>query len=514
RCVKLKRPCGGERPQCRRCALALSATPVKCRYSGTKRRPTERFPGAGEGAASAAAAAANAALAASRVSLSASGAVGLTGVQQRFLQSFLASFGETIPFGCATSALIASLFDSSAAAASVRRLGAGSAGLSSSSKSPRADGGRSGRGGGGDVGGDGCDSGGSRACSNSGGSKGDGAGAAAASTREALQRGILFGVLAVGALLSGDCLDASEHLDLMLRSNCHMQRALQLLDSCESDSGGGGSAGRSAGGSDGGVGASSNRVMGIPEVRVTSQVAAAAEEVPVDALLCVLQLLEGIYFLLSGKADLFVECLQHAVNSFRLAWASFAPEAATTTPPPPAAAAAAAAAEKADATAEADAATAAVPINSESLIRCRLAIALLFFQRIAANNRSIVRLPQPVLSAEAMAAAAADAGSAAADVKLFGWSSASAAGPSPAAAAARGRWGKASPNPGLGGGSAAAVPCEKLAHVEAFRGGRLLWGAESASAIADAPLAVMSIAMHLYNRHVEAAASLTALQVG
>ncbi|CAM9879686.1 unnamed protein product, partial [Phaeothamnion confervicola] len=163
----------------------------------------------------------------------------LTGVQQRFLEFFLACLGDIIHFACAASSFIPELLNS-AAVASEHSAGE-SVVLRASGCSDRATG-RSG--------------GGSGGCSDMVGLGGDGGGSAArgASPSEMLQQGILFAVLAVGALHSGGNKDAVDHSGLVLCPNFQMQSALHSSNFAGSSAGGGGSSctGGGGGGDNGG----------------------------------------------------------------------------------------------------------------------------------------------------------------------------------------------------------------------------------------------------------------------
>ncbi|CAM9094886.1 unnamed protein product [Phaeothamnion confervicola] len=369
RCVRLKRPCDGNKPTCQRCAQ----TGRHCHYATTHKRP-HPSPGPNEAGAPALVAAA----AVERVSFSASSAIGLTGVQQRYLQSFLACFGEMIPFGVAPSGLVAAIVDSPATASV----------------------GSSGDGGGGSRGFGSWNGGGN------GSSRGNG------SARDLLRQGTGYGVLAVGALLSGECTDPGESAALILRANLCMQRALEVedLDRDGSNARGGGGGGGSAGGdggsggsdaggeggssgsrgsancgsgnvelsndssNDGGFGCSGGNggysddcnggnvhigESGSSHIRSIASVSTAAAgngcnsggggrpsdgvqlrswpggtgvallssaeasadfspDLPTSVLLCVCQLLEALRHLFSGSYSLFEECLQYAIESFRM----------------------------------------------------------------------------------------------------------------------------------------------------------------------------------------------------
>ncbi|CAM9521598.1 unnamed protein product [Phaeothamnion confervicola] len=335
RCVRWKKLCSSGPLTCARCTKAGT----ECVYSTISRRPVQRK--ASRSAAHPAAAAAASAGGGSggdapeRVKLSPSGAVGLAGAAEgRYLRAFLACFGDSIPFGCSPSGLVLALVDHR-----------------------------------------------SRPAWNCAGIVGVGVGAdRAADPCNVLRHGLAWGVVAVGALLSGECTGAEEHARLALRANLCLQRALQLMS--QNGGGGGGGSGGSSGtgstrssstgigsGKEGGndstndaaiIGSGNHRRRRSPAAAaaaVTPTAASAADfcggtgrpgrrrrldwgasssrwqagedaveaapsrplpqHAAVNHLLTVANLLEAIYHFLSGRMALGEDCLHHAVVEFR-----------------------------------------------------------------------------------------------------------------------------------------------------------------------------------------------------
>ncbi|CAM9140857.1 unnamed protein product, partial [Phaeothamnion confervicola] len=188
RCVHLKRHCNGGRPVCNRCKAAVL---TNCHYSCTRRRPNRFLTHK-----SAPAPIASVALV-ERVTLSQSPAVGLTGAENSYLRSFLACFGNAIPFGCTPSAIVATLLGTSTiprttAAAAAAAAAAAKAGVRAGATTAAA------------------------------------APLAGGSAREILREGLAIAVLGLGAVMSGNCVNPSDHAMLMLRANLCIQRALEV----------------------------------------------------------------------------------------------------------------------------------------------------------------------------------------------------------------------------------------------------------------------------------------------
>ncbi|CAN0064589.1 unnamed protein product, partial [Phaeothamnion confervicola] len=269
RCVRMKRPCGGEKPVCRRCQ---KASLENCHYSRQLRRPANH---SRKKRPSMAAAAAAAATAIERVTLSPSAAVGLGGAEHRFFRSFLAAFGSAIPFGCTASNLVRVFLDASSCSPALGR------------------------------------------STNILGCSGGSAPADGIGVRDALGRGVALAVMAVGALISGDCKDVSYHAGLMLQANMYLQHVLLAPDLDDppavATAAVGGAAADAA---DAAVGAAV--VSGC--VILSRGENATSAHLPTSALLCVVYILEGFYHLASGRKALWEECLQHAVESYWAAW--------------------------------------------------------------------------------------------------------------------------------------------------------------------------------------------------